>query len=103
MGLRCPEGCIADPRNASLVETSWEYRRMVAPLRGRRGPEGAVTSYMDERYACRCPETAHSVLLLPEGKIGFDLLKCCVFGTLVLRKAGGSIPDLLLWWTTTAF
>jgi hypothetical protein len=36
MGGRCPEGCIVDPGNASLEETSWGFRRMVAPYEGGR-------------------------------------------------------------------
>jgi hypothetical protein len=30
--------------------------------------------------------------LQPEGKVGFSLLKCCIFGTLGVRKSGGSHP-----------
>jgi len=29
---RCPEGCITGPRNTKLEETSWECKRMEAPL-----------------------------------------------------------------------
>jgi hypothetical protein len=47
MGGNGPEGCITDPRNTTLEETSWGYRRMEALFERGQGSERAVTDMMD--------------------------------------------------------
>jgi hypothetical protein len=39
---RCPQGCITDPWNTMMEETSWRWRTMTAPFEGCQSPEGAV-------------------------------------------------------------
>lgn len=43
MGGHGPEGRITDPRNTTLEETSWEYRRMEGLFEGGQGPEQPAT------------------------------------------------------------
>jgi len=48
MGGHGLEGGITDPRNTTMEETSWGYRRMEELFEGGQGPERAVTD--KDRY-----------------------------------------------------
>jgi hypothetical protein len=42
-------GCVADPRNTTLEETSWGYRRIEALLREIRAQKGFERTWMDNK------------------------------------------------------